>query len=142
MAPTLSDGMEVEVIPYDGRLPDQGDIIVFRAPTSPNRDFIKRIIGLPGDTIEITPEGEVILNGETLDEPYIQGITNCSSKCDGPITIPAEGSPEARAECGSDACYFVMGDNRQNSSDSRQDWLVPLESIHGWVEAPLPSPTP
>ena len=111
--------------------PNRGDVIVFRAPTSPNRDFIKRIIGLPGDTIEITPEGDVILNGETLSEPYIQGITNCSSKCDGPVTIPAEGSPEAHARCGSDACYFVMGDNRLNSSDSRADWLVPEENIIG-----------
>ena len=141
MAPTLSHGMEVEVIPYEGRLPEQGDIIVFRAPTSPNRDFIKRIIGLPGDTIEITPEGDVILNDETLSEPYIMGTTNCSNECEGPIAIPAEGSLEARAECGSTSCYFVMGDNRQNSSDSRQGWLVPLENIHGWVEPP-PSPTP
>ncbi len=124
------------------RLPDRGDIIVFRAPTSPNRDFIKRIIGLPGDTIEIAREGEVILNGETLDEPYIIGATNCFDACGGPIIIPAQGSPEARAECGPDACYFVMGDNRQNSSDSRMGWLVPLENIHGWVEAPPSSPTP
>lgn len=142
MAPTLTHGMEVEVIPYGGRLPGRGDIIVFRAPTSPNRDFIKRIIGLPGDTIEIAREGEVILNGETLDEPYIIGATNCFDACGGPIIIPAQGSPEARAECGSDACYFVMGDNRQNSSDSRQGWLVPLENIHGWVEPPPSSPTP
>ncbi len=110
--------------------PDRGDIIVFRAPTSPNRDFIKRIIGLPGDTIQITESGEVILNGEVLDEPYITGITNCNSTCE-PLTIPAAGSPGSHAKCGSDACYFVMGDNRQNSSDSRQGWLVPEENIIG-----------
>ena len=110
--------------------PHRGDVIVFRAPTSPNRDFIKRIIGLPGDTIEITSNGQVILNGTILDEPYITGTTNCNNSCE-PVTIPAEGSAEARAECGSDACYFVMGDNRQNSSDSRQKWLVPEENIIG-----------
>ncbi|HSP55163.1 MAG TPA: signal peptidase I [Dehalococcoidia bacterium] len=141
MYPTLTDGMEVSVLPYGGRLPNRGDIIVFRAPTSPNRDFIKRIIGLAGDTIEITSGSEVILNGETLNEPYINNPTNCTgAACDGPITIPAEGSAEALAECGSDACYFVMGDNRQNSNDSRQGWLVPLENIHGWVEPPSPAP--
>jgi signal peptidase I len=110
--------------------PGRGDVIVFRAPTSPNRDFIKRIIGVPGDTIEITAQDEVILNGEVLDEPYTQGVTKCISLCE-TFTIPEEGSPQARAECGSDACYFVMGDNRQSSSDSRQRWLVPEENIIG-----------
>jgi signal peptidase I len=112
--------------------PQRGDVIVFRAPTSPNRDFIKRIIGVPGDTIEITEQNEVILNGEILDEPYIQGVTACDARnavCE--FTIPEEGSQEAFAECQSDACYFVMGDNRQNSSDSRQNWLVPEENIVG-----------
>ena len=114
--------------------PQRGDVIVFKAPTSPNRDFIKRIIGLPGDHIEITPEGQVMLNDRVLDEPYIQGVTRCqlnaSADCE-PIAVPPEGSPEAHARCGSDACYFVMGDNRENSSDSRQGWLVPEENIIG-----------
>jgi signal peptidase I len=111
--------------------PERGDIIVFRAPTSPNRDFIKRIIGLPGDTIQITREGRVMLNGRLLSEPYIAGTTNCIDPDCPAIDIPLEGSPEAHAECGSYACYFVMGDNRQNSSDSRQGWFVPEENIIG-----------
>jgi len=110
--------------------PSRGDVIVFRAPTNPDRDFIKRIIGLPGDTIEINGQGQVILNGAILDEPYIAGTTNCNAQCE-KITIPEAGSPQSRARCGSDACYFVMGDNRQNSSDSRQGWLVPEENIIG-----------
>ena len=110
--------------------PDRGDVIVFEAPTSPGRDFIKRIIGLPGDTVEITGDGKVIVNGTILDEPYAAGVTSCNgSECNWPV--PAEGSAEAEAKCGSNACYFVMGDNRQNSSDSRQGWLVPEENIIG-----------
>jgi signal peptidase I len=110
--------------------PNRGDIIVFRAPTDPDRDFIKRIIGLPGDTVEIDRNtGEVRVNGELLSESYIQGKTTCQGGC--VFVIPERDTPDARAECGSDACYFVMGDNRQNSSDSRQDWLVPEENIIG-----------
>ena len=110
--------------------PSRGDVVVFRAPTSPDRDFIKRIIGTPGDTLEITPDGRVIVNGSVLDEPYANGQTTCnSSTCR--WEIPESGSEAAYAQCGSANCYFVMGDNRQNSSDSRQGWLVPEENIIG-----------
>ena len=110
--------------------PERGDVIVFRAPTSPNRDFIKRIIGVPGDTVEIVPEtGEVMVNGQLLEEPYIQGTTACGQEC--AVVIPAVNTQAAEDRCGSARCYFVMGDNRQNSSDSRQGWLVPEENIIG-----------
>jgi len=110
--------------------PDRGDVIVFRAPTSPERDFIKRIIGLPGDTVELSEtSGEVRVNGVLLTETYIQGTTNCSQSCT--WTVPRRNTAEARETCGSNACYFVLGDNRQNSSDSRQGWLVPKENIVG-----------
>ncbi|MDO8611299.1 MAG: signal peptidase I [Dehalococcoidia bacterium] len=98
--------------------PDRGDVIVFRAPTSPDRDFIKRIIGVPGDVVEVEgTTGTVMVNGESLDEPYIKGKTTCQSAC-GPWQVP-------------ERSYFVMGDNRQNSSDSRQGWFVPEENIIG-----------
>ncbi len=110
--------------------PDRGDIIVFRAPTSPDRDFIKRIIGLPGDTVEINQtSGEVRVNGAPLTEHYIQGSTQCAQSCT--WTVPKANSAESRQTCGSNSCYFVLGDNRQNSSDSRQGWLVPKENIVG-----------
>ncbi len=98
--------------------PNRGDVIVFRAPTNLSRDFIKRIIGVPGDTVEIDRDaGKVKLNGEFIEESYIQGKTTCSSSC-GPWVVP-------------ERAYFVMGDNRQNSSDSRQGWLVPEGNIIG-----------
>lgn len=110
--------------------PSRGDVIVFRAPTDTSRDFIKRVMGLPGDTIELDRDaGQVRVNGELLDEPYIQGRTTCGTEC--VFVIPERDSRAAKAECGSNACYFVMGDNRQNSSDSRQGWLVPEENIIG-----------
>lgn len=110
--------------------PERGDVIVFRAPTDTSRDFIKRVIGLPGDTIQLDRDnGEVRVNGELLDEPYIQGTTKCHSEC--VFVIPERDTRDSMAECGSGACYFVMGDNRQNSSDSRQSWLVPEENIIG-----------
>ena len=110
--------------------PDRGDVVVFRAPTSPERDFIKRIIGLPGDTVQIDQtSGQVSVNGAPLTETYILGTTSCSQSCE--WTVPEANTTESRTECGSNACYFVLGDNRQNSSDSRQDWLVPRENIVG-----------
>ncbi|MCH8815230.1 MAG: signal peptidase I [Chloroflexi bacterium] len=111
--------------------PERGDVIVFRAPTNPNRDFIKRIIGMPGDTVAIdSSTGAVRVNGDLLDEPYIQGRTTCTGRCEH-FEIPERDTRDSFAECGSDACYFVMGDNRQNSSDSRIGWLVPEENIIG-----------
>jgi signal peptidase I len=110
--------------------PDRGDVIVFRAPLSPERDFIKRIIGVPGDTVEIDEVGgQVSVNGTPLTETYTQGTTGCSQDCT--WTVPQANTTNSQQACGSDACYFVLGDNRQNSSDSRQGWLVPKENIVG-----------
>ena len=111
--------------------PSRGDVIVFRAPTDVERDFIKRIIGVPGDTIEILPEkDQVLVNGQVIEEPYVDKTTTCSRGC-GPWTLPPANTEESVGACGSSACYFVMGDNRQNSTDSRQGWLVPEENIIG-----------
>ncbi|HEU4759562.1 MAG TPA: signal peptidase I [Dehalococcoidia bacterium] len=97
--------------------PDRGDVIVFRSPTNLNRDFIKRVIGIPGDKLEVRPQSsEVLVNGKVLDEPYTQGATTCVQTCT--WTVPADS-------------FFVMGDNRSNSSDSRQGWFVPEENIIG-----------
>jgi signal peptidase I len=83
------------------RAPRRGDVIVFRFHLQPDRDFIKRVIGVPGDTVEVK-DGAVFINGAPLQEDYIMNTPNYTY---GPRTVP-EGH------------YFVLGDNRRNSSDS------------------------
>ncbi len=97
--------------------PDRFDIIVFIAPDEPDKLFIKRIIGVPGDTIEIV-EGTLIINGEVIQhEDYVKEPMNGSY---GPITVPEEH-------------YFMLGDNRNNSLDSRYwfNTFVPEDTILG-----------
>jgi signal peptidase I len=94
--------------------PERGDVIVFRSPTNPDRDFIKRVIGVSGDTVEIR-SGVVYVNDEPLVEPYTTGTTNCPC---GPWEVEA-------------GKYFVLGDHRNNSSDSRVIGAISEESIIG-----------
>ncbi len=105
--------------------PEQGDVIVFRYPEDEDKDFIKRIIGLPGDTLEIRDK-VVVVNGEPLDDReytqridpgLIDGSINQRDNF-GPVVLP-EGS------------YFVMGDNRDQSLDSRFWGFVDREKIRG-----------
>jgi signal peptidase I len=102
--------------------PQRGDVVVFRAPTQPDKDFIKRVIGLPGDTI-LVKNGVVYVNGEALDEPYIHFPAT--------YTYPFDGQPRQVP----DGNYFVLGDNRPNSSDSHLGWWVPVDNLVGraWV---------
>ena len=103
---------------YIFRGPQRGDVIVFHPPTGENgtseRDFIKRVIGLPGETIEVR-DCAVFIDGKELYEPYINEPTVGDTE---PFTVPA-------------GQYFVMGDNRNNSSDSRSFEGVPKENIIG-----------
>jgi signal peptidase I len=96
--------------------PGRGDVIVFVAPSEPDRDFIKRIIGVSGDHIELT-DGNVVLNGEVLEELYTQGSTICTT---GACVWDVQ-----------EGYYFVMGDNRQGSKDSRVFGPITEESIIG-----------
>jgi signal peptidase I len=100
------------------RAPRRGDVIVFRFPNQPDRDFIKRVIGNPGDQVEIR-DGLVFINGKALDESYIPDRTQHDF---GPQLVP-------------DGEYFVLGDNRNNSYDSRSWGFVPEANIIGraWV---------
>lgn len=94
--------------------PDRGDIVVFRSPTPTERDFIKRIIGVPGDLVEVR-DGRVYLNGQLHDEAYIRGPANYQSP---PQMVP-------------NGHYFVLGDNRSNSSDSHVWGFLPASNLIG-----------
>jgi signal peptidase I len=94
--------------------PGRGDVIVFHSPVE-DRELVKRVIGLPGENVSIS-EGVVSVDGVALPEPYAIGETTCDEGCE--WTVP-------------DGSYFVLGDNRQNSLDSRGGWFVPIDSIAG-----------
>jgi signal peptidase I len=105
----------------------RGDILVFKYPEEPERDFIKRIIGLPGETLELRAK-KVYINGTALDEPYVHFLTAASIGSEvtsadvreryGPVTVPPDQ-------------YFVMGDNRDNSQDSRYWGFLPRGHVKG-----------
>lgn len=100
---------------FDG--PVRGDVIVFRFPPQPNQTpYIKRVIGLPGDRVQVK-QGNVFINNNYLQEPYLNVETNQ----DGYWQVPED-------------ALFVMGDNRENSSDSRTWGMVPLENVIGKAE--------
>lgn len=95
--------------------PGRGDVIVFRSPVE-DRELVKRVIGLPGENVIIIGS-RVYIDGDSLLEPYAFGETNCAEvTC--AWTVP-------------DDAYFVLGDNRQNSLDSRAGWFVPIANIAG-----------
>ncbi|MBM3118364.1 MAG: signal peptidase I [Chloroflexi bacterium] len=120
MCPTVEDGEYILVskAAYFFNEPHHGDIIVFRSPNDPNTDLIKRIIAVPGDTVEIRDK-TVFVNDTPLVEPYIIDPPNY-------IYFPEEISTDH---------YFVLGDNRNNSSDSHKRWTVPRQNIIGkaWI---------
>ena len=99
---------------YPFGLPQRGDIAVFRYPRDPSRDFIKRVVAVPGETVEVRA-GVVYVNDEKVEEPYILANPTYTRK---PYVLPA-------------GEFFVLGDNRANSSDSHVWGPVPMENIVG-----------
>jgi signal peptidase I len=108
----------------------RGNVIVFKYPEEPDRDFIKRVIGLPGETVEVK-EKKVYINGQALNEPYVHFLQPPSGASEfhevtsfdvreryGPVTVPPNH-------------FFVMGDNRDNSQDSRYWGFLPRENVKG-----------
>lgn len=118
MEPNFYDGQRVLVnkIVYKFHEPERGDVIILHPPPPYDPDatpFIKRIIGLPGETVEVK-DGEVYINGIKLDEPYIKE--------------PPKYTLKREIE---ENHYFVLGDNRNNANDSHTGWTVPRENIIG-----------
>jgi len=106
----------------------RGDIIVFWFPDDPTKSFIKRVIGLPDDSIDMDASGHLTINGEPKDEPYLAPERNQSARSrwnQGPYTSAGH---QVRVKA---HYYFVMGDNRDASNDSRSWGLVPEKYIYG-----------
>ncbi len=120
MEPNLYDGQRILVnkVAYLLHPPQRGDVIVFHSTVNPGEDWIKRVIAIPGDTVEIK-DGLVYINGIPIEEPYVTQPWN--------DTYPP-------TEIGENE-YFVLGDNRNSSIDSRYGWMVPRENIIGkaWI---------
>jgi signal peptidase I len=138
-SPTATD-VERAVLPV--RPIKRGDIVVFKFPEEPERDFIKRVIGLPGETIELRSR-ELFVNGQKIEEPYAhylfppgqdEGGFDVRERY-GPVTVP-------------ERHYFMMGDNRDNSQDSRYWGFLPEHYVKGraltiyWSFEPLAGEQP
>ncbi|MGH2514080.1 MAG: signal peptidase I [Ktedonobacterales bacterium] len=110
MQPGLRTGdlVMVNLLSYDFGSPQRGDVIVFHPPDDPTQQYVKRIIGVPGDTVTVTPTAVYVDNVE-LHEPYIYPLA--AGQEESPVAIPAEHLGSGQ--------YFVLGDNRDNSRDSR-----------------------
>ncbi|MBN1285663.1 MAG: signal peptidase I [Anaerolineae bacterium] len=119
MEPNFHDGQYIVVSRLDYMLdaPARGDVIVFHYPQDPSRDFIKRIVGLPGETVAVGA-GQITINGKTIDEPYIKAPFRYAGRW----TL-------------ADDEYFVLGDNRGNSNDSHDFGPIKRGVIVGraWV---------
>ena len=115
METTFTEGELVMVnkLNYKFSEPRRGDVVIFHAPTEPGKDYIKRLIGLPGDHIEIK-DSQLYINGETVEEPWLHEAIEYEGEWDVP-----EGQ------------YFVLGDNRNHSSDSHVWGCVPRENLIG-----------
>lgn len=118
MMPTLqnSEYILVDKAEYYLHAPRRGDVIVFIAPPSTATDYVKRIIGVPGDNIRVGQDGVVYVNGTRINEPYVNDLDNPY----GQVTYTLKANQ-----------YFVLGDNRGDSSDSRAWGPVPRNYIIG-----------
>jgi signal peptidase I len=115
MQPTLQPGelLLVSKLAYNLGEPKHGDVVIFHAPNNPGEDYIKRIIGVPGDLVEVA-DNQVTVNGIVLEEPYIAA----SPVYIGTWTVPEDS-------------LFVLGDNRNSSSDSHAWGFVPMDEVIG-----------
>ena len=104
MEPALKNGDRILIDRTVDKL-ERGDIITFYYPVDPSKSYLKRVVGLPGETVEISA-GKVLINGNALDEPYVAPENNRVMSGHKEIRLPGDS-------------YYVLGDNRDNSNDSR-----------------------
>ncbi|OGF62220.1 signal peptidase I [Candidatus Giovannonibacteria bacterium RIFCSPLOWO2_01_FULL_44_40] len=121
MEPNFHDGeyLIIDELTYAFQQPKRGEVIVFRYPLKPSEFFIKRIIGLPNETVEIS-NGKILINNSELAESYFSEVVGTSQNINIKMIL-------AKNE------YFVLGDNRPHSSDSRFWGALPKEKIMGRV---------
>lgn len=119
MLPHLHDGERIFVNKFVYRFEriERGDIVVFWWPNDPSKSFIKRVIGLPGETVSVR-DGEVYIDSELYEEPYLEGKYHRRHDHMQPVFVKEH-------------YFFVMGDNRDSSNDSRVWGLVPEKYIYG-----------
>ncbi len=145
LVPFLDNGSDGIVRPF--HKPHRGEVVVFKFPGDPSRKFIKRIIGVPGDVVEMR-SGVVFLNGERLEEVYVEnpGTFTMNGRWADRlrpavedidfVTVYLDENQERRARVQvPEGYYWVLGDNRVGSSDSREWGLLPEENVVGkaWV---------
>jgi signal peptidase I len=118
MRPTLhtSEYILVDKAQYLFSKPQRGDVIVFEYPLDTSLDYVKRVIGIPGDTVSVQGNGQVTVDGVAIKEPYVKDLDNPYE----PATWVLKSNQ-----------YFVLGDNRGDSSDSRDWGPVPSQDIIG-----------
>lgn len=123
MMPNFPNGefLLTDKVTYRFQEPERGDVVVFKAPTNNGEEFIKRIVGLPGETVSIKNE-EIYINNEKLDESYIE---------DSVVTSPSTFLQEGEEVVVPANQYFVLGDNRTHSSDSRAFGFITKKDITG-----------
>jgi signal peptidase I len=116
MEPSFHSGQRILIskVTYQIREPERGDVIVFSPVNGEDKDLIKRIIALPNDTVEVK-DNAVYVNGKRLEEPYIKNTPRYHLD---ELKVPANS-------------YFVLGDNRNQSNDSHNGWVVPHQNIIG-----------
>jgi len=130
MEPTLSEGVQVlvDVRVYQSGIPQRGDIVVYEAGKDKRLDYIHRVVGLPGDQLEIR-NGKLLLNGQAVEAPYAASAGKTTlpySRTMAPVTVP-------------DGTVFLLGDNWDGSLDSRAQGVIPLRDVKGRVFMQKPS---
>lgn len=123
MSPTLNDGDRIFIWKRFSSI-ERGDIVVFLYPADPSKSFIKRVVGLPGETIDMDADGRITINGRLIEEPYVLADRNQAA-------LARWRNMDEEFKRVSRDSYFVMGDNRDASNDSRSWGLVPKALIYG-----------